>query len=154
VLTPGALVNPTGTRWPMVNQMPPLGALLTAPASARAHVSVVLNGWQMRHLADECQAVVSELVANAVNASTAPTGEPVYVGGHMAIVTLRLLSDGSWVLAEVWDEAPGVPAPRRAASDAENGRGLQLVDALTRGRWGWQAVTSRTKVVWAELAAG
>jgi hypothetical protein len=78
----------------------------------------------------------------------------LYVGGHLATVTLRLLSDRRRVIAEVWDEAPGFPAPRRAGSAEESGRGLQLVDALTGGRWGWQAVTSGTKVVWAELAAG
>jgi hypothetical protein len=54
----------------------------------------------------------------------------------------------------VWDEAPGFPAPRRAVATAESGRGLQLVDALTRGRWGWQATGTQAKVVWAELSSG
>lgn len=70
----------------------------------------------------------------------------------MAVVRLRLLSDGLRLLAEVWDQAPGFPAPRRAHAIDEHGRGLQLVDALTRGRWGWQAVDARAKVVWAELS--
>jgi hypothetical protein len=72
----------------------------------------------------------------------------------MSVIRLRLLSDGMRVLIEVWGQAPGFPAPRGVPSDAEDGRGLQLVDALTRGRWGWQAVDVRAQVVWAELAAG
>lgn len=47
----------------------------------------------------------------------------------------------------------GVPAPQRATSDAEAGRGLNLIDALTAGRWGWQPGQGPVKVVWAELAA-
>lgn len=151
MITPSTLANSTAMRWPLVSTMPPLGALPTAPASARAHVGAVLPGWHLDGLTGDCQLVVSELVTNAVQASTTPTGEPVYIGGRMAVVRLRLLSDGLRVLAEVWDQAPGFPAPRRARGDTENGRGLQLVDALTRGRWGWQAVDAKAKVVWAEL---
>jgi anti-sigma regulatory factor (Ser/Thr protein kinase) len=143
-----------GTAWPLVSALPPLGALTTAPASARAHVGAVLPGWHLADLTDACQAVVSELVTNALEASTGPTGELIYVDGRMPVIRLRLLSDGSHVLIEVLDQAPGFPAPRRAASDAEDGRGLQLVDALTRGRWGWQAVDIHAKVVWAELTGG
>jgi hypothetical protein len=153
VSVPANLASGTVARWPLVSAMPPLGALVTAPASARAHVGAVLPGWHLASLIDTCQAVVSELVTNAVQASAAPAGDPAYAGGHMAVVRLRLLSDGSRVLAQVWDQAPGFPAPRRAASGDEDGRGLQLVNAMTRGRWGWQAVDSQAKVVWAELSA-
>jgi hypothetical protein len=71
----------------------------------------------------------------------------------MAVVRLRLLSDGLSVLAEVWDQAPGLPRPRPAHPGDENGRGLHLVDTLTRGRWGWRAVSTQAKVVWAELTS-
>jgi anti-sigma regulatory factor (Ser/Thr protein kinase) len=154
VIIPSALANGSAARWPLVSAMPPLGAVVSAPGSARAHVRAVLPGWHLDHLTETCQVVVSELVTTAVNASTAPMGGPVYVDGRMAVVRLRLHSDGLRVLAEVWDQAPGFPAPRRARSDTENGRGLQLVDALTRGRWGWQAVGAQAKIVWAELVAG
>jgi hypothetical protein len=154
VITPAGLANGAVTRWPLVSALPPLGALTTAPASARAHVGAVLPGWHLADLTDVCQFVVSELVTNALEASTGPTGELIYVDGRMPVIRLRLLSDGSRVLIQVLDQASGFPAPRRAASDAEDGRGLQLVNALTRGRWGWQAVDSRAKVVWAELTGG
>jgi hypothetical protein len=56
----------------------------------------------------------------------------------MPVVRVYLFSDGVRLLIEVWDQATGFPALRRPASDAEAGRGLHLVDALTGGRWGWQ----------------
>jgi hypothetical protein len=71
----------------------------------------------------------------------------------MCTVRVRLFSDGSTVLIEVWDQASGYPAPRRAAGCDGDGRGLQLVDAVTCGRWGWQPGQGPAKVVWAELAA-
>jgi hypothetical protein len=40
---------------------------------------------------------------------------------------------------------PGVPA-----WDADAGRGLFIVDALTAGRWGWFAADTG-KCVWAEI---
>jgi hypothetical protein len=153
VIIPSALADGTAARWPLASVMPPLAALATAPASARAHVHAVLPAWHQASLAHDTATVVSELVTNAVQASTTPAGEPAYTGGRIAVVRLRLLSDGQRVLAEVWDQAPGVPAPRRAGSGDENGRGLQLVNALTRGRWGWQPAGSQPKIVWAELSA-
>jgi anti-sigma regulatory factor (Ser/Thr protein kinase) len=126
--------------WPLASVMPVLGALSTAPASARAHVHVTLADWQLSELVETGQLVVSELVTNALEASTAPTGEPVYVGGQMAVIGLRLHSNRSRLLIEVYDMAPGSPVLRNAASDAESGRGMHLVDALTRGRWGWHRV--------------
>jgi hypothetical protein len=152
--TPAGLANGSAVRWPLASVLPPLGALTTAPASARAHIGAVLPGWQLADLTDVCQAVVSELVTNALEASTGPAGELIYMDGRMPLIRLRLLSDGSRVLAEVWDQAPGFPVPRRAASDSESGRGLHLVDAMTRGRWGWRPTQGRPgKVVWAELTA-
>ena len=97
--------------------------------------------------------VVSELTTNAVEASTGPTGRLLYVNGRMPVVRVCLFSDGERLLIEVWDQAMGFPALRRAASDAEDGRGLHLIDALSRGQWGWQPGQGPAKVVWAELAA-
>ena len=84
-------------------------------------------------------------------------GAPMrYTGGRIAVVRLRLLSDGQRVLAEVWDQAPGFPAPRRAGRGDENGRGLQLVDALTRGHGGWQPARqpAQDHIRWLRTATG
>jgi len=51
---------------------------------------------------------------------------------------------------EVTDlSGPGVPEPRRARSDAEDGRGLHLVAHLA-ARWGWRRRGGRT-VTWFEM---
>jgi anti-sigma regulatory factor (Ser/Thr protein kinase) len=131
--------------------MPPLGALPTAAAAARAHVRTVLKSWSVGgDLAYDVETVVSELVANGVNASTGPDGSPLYADGRMLVLWLRLLADGTTLRAEVWDEAPGVPLPRRAGQGAVSGRGLdQVVDALS-AQWGWFPAQSG-KCVWSEF---
>jgi anti-sigma regulatory factor (Ser/Thr protein kinase) len=153
VIIPNGLAAAPGTAWPMSSMLPPMGALASAPGTARAHVRAVLAGWRLADLTEVCELVVSELATNAVEASTGPTGRPLYGGGRMPVVRVCLFSDGARLLIEVWDQAMGVPALRRAAGDAEAGRGLHLVDAVTRGRWGWQPGQAPAKVVWAQLAA-
>jgi anti-sigma regulatory factor (Ser/Thr protein kinase) len=130
--------------------MPPLGALPTAAAATRSHARTVLKAWGVgRELTDDVATVVSELVTNSVNASTGPDGRPLYVDGRMLLVWLRLSTDGTTLRAEVWDEAPGVPARRAAGGDDVSGRGLELVDALSAG-WGWFPAQSG-KCSWAEF---
>jgi len=67
-----------GAAWPESSVMPPLAALPTASSAARAHVRVTLATWRMSGLADAPEFVVSELVANAVNASADGDGTPRY----------------------------------------------------------------------------
>ena len=54
------------------------------------------------------------------------------------------------IRVEVTDlSGPGMPEPRPAGGDAEDGRGLQLVASLA-ARWGWRRRGGRT-VTWFEL---
>jgi anti-sigma regulatory factor (Ser/Thr protein kinase) len=151
MIIPKDLAGAPGVAWPMSSVLPPMGALTSAPGTARAHVRAVLAGWGLAELTEDCELVLSELATNAVEASTGPTGRLLYVNGRMPVVRVCLFSDGVRLLIEVWDQAMGFPALRRPASDAEAGRGLHLVDALTGGRWGWQPGHGPAKVVWAEL---
>jgi serine/threonine-protein kinase RsbW len=152
VIIPAALTASALNGWPLSSVMPPLGALSTAPASARAHVQVTLTGWHLEELAEAGRIVVSELVTNALRASTAPSGRPHYVDGQMAVIGLRLHSNRARLLVEVYDQAPGAPVMRHVGADAESGRGLAMIHALTAGRWGWHTVQGQPgKVVWAEL---
>jgi hypothetical protein len=133
--------------------MPPLAALPTASSAARAHVRATLATWRMCGLADSLELVVSELVANGVNASADGDGTPRYVEGRMPVIWLCLLTDGARLVAEVWDQAPGVPVRLSADCDDESGRGLNLVDMITGSRWGWHPARSGLgKCVWAEFA--
>jgi anti-sigma regulatory factor (Ser/Thr protein kinase) len=153
VIIPSGWVAAPGIAWPLSSALPPMGALTSAPGTARAHVRAVLPGWGLADLIEVCQLVVSELTTNAVKASNGPGGRLHYVNGRMPVVRVCLLSDGSRVLVEVYDQAPGVPVLRDAGVDAESGRGLPMVHALTVGRWGWQTAPAQPgKRVWAALS--
>ena len=66
-------------------------------------------------------------------------------------ITLRLLASEKSLIIEVWDHSPLDLEPHQADAEAECGRGLTVVAALS-DRWGWDRTGYRRKVVWAELA--
>jgi hypothetical protein len=74
MIVPAAL--DTNTRWPLLSTLPPLAALPTAPATARAHVNAVLTGWQMDAQVDVAELVASELVTNALGRRARPRAAP------------------------------------------------------------------------------
>ncbi len=94
----------------------------------------------MSGASDTVALVVSELTTNAIAASRANEGGPFPV-------LLRMLSDRSEILILVRDESPQPPGRMNPAEDDEAGRGLMLVEAVSK-RWDWYAVP-RGKVVWA-----
>jgi anti-sigma regulatory factor (Ser/Thr protein kinase) len=132
-------------RWPLRSQLE-LGALAGAVPCARLHARQLLWEWGLAELAETAELLVSELVTNGVKASQAmEPGLPV---------RLRLSSDKSEVLIEVWDGNPRPPAPRDAELASEDGRGLFLVATLSE-RWNWHSSQERGgKVVWAVVAPG
>ena len=86
--------------------------------------------------------VACELATNALKASQSlPEIRPF---------ALCLRSDRKRLLIEVWDHSPREPRSALAGGDAEGGRGLLVVEALS-ARWGYQRTGYSTKVVWAEL---
>lgn len=97
---------------------------------------------------DAALIIVSELVTNAVDAGRRLD--------RLSTVGLSLRLFPGYLLAEVADSSPETPfLVEEADVLSEHGRGLQLVDALTDGRWGWfrwHASPGR-KVVWARLVA-
>ena len=96
-----------------------------AAAGARDFARKALAGYPA---ADDAVLALSELVSNAVLHSK--SGRP---GGTLEV---RLTVTAASVLAEVLDEGPlGVPAVTSRETFAERGRGLVLVEALTRA-WG------------------
>jgi anti-sigma regulatory factor (Ser/Thr protein kinase) len=121
-----------------------LDALPTAPGIARGHVGKVLREWGLEEFIEATEMVVSELVTNAARA-TQETQWP----GRQPPVLLWLLSDGSRVLALVWDGIARPPQPREAAQDDESGRGLAIVDALSADWACYPAADRGGKVTWA-----
>ena len=120
-----------------------LAPLPTAVPCARLHAIHVLHEWGLRDLAGDAEMIVSELITNAIDASTLLPERPP--------VSLWLLVTGKSLVIEVWDHSPLDLESREADADAECGRGLTVVAALA-DRWGWERTGHHRKVVWAELA--
>ena len=127
-----------------------LGALPKAVPDARQHVRQMLAKWERAELAGTAEAVVSEIVTNAVQAASRPESGPGRAGQAPA-VCLWLEGTGRGVRIEVWDNGTGRPQRREPDPDAESGRGLLLVEALSEG-WGCLVPTGwHGKIVWAQI---
>ena len=118
----------------------PLDAL--AARRARRMVADMLGAWHLdgSGLLDDTQLIVSELVTNA------------YLHGASGI-GLEMRMDGGELEVAVRDGSAVVPRPRSAAPDAESGRGLAILAAIT-DNWGVNQEPGGGKRVWARLPAG
>ncbi len=111
---------------------------LTAPGAAPWATRATLRQWALARLVEPVTLVVSELVTNAVRHGRPP-------------VWLRLLRREHGVRVAVHDEDPATPAGGPASQEAENGRGLAIVQALAVDS-GCSDVPGDGKIVWAEVA--
>ncbi len=139
-----------GTAWPHQSFLE-LGALSTAAPCARLHSTLVLWEWQLGALVRTAGLIVSELVGNAVQASAGLTGSRF--AGHWAPgtppVRMWLSADDHRVVIQVWDGSDRPPVPQPVEPEADSGRGLLLVGALS-AEWGcYTPEKSSGKVVWA-----
>ncbi|MEC3997855.1 ATP-binding protein [Actinacidiphila sp. DG2A-62] len=107
---------------------------------ARRLLAVQLAAWDLRQVVDDAELVVSELVTNAIAHAHPPVG-------RLIATRFERLADG--VRIEVHDAGGSKPRPRRASTEEESGRGLELVDALTGGAWGVSDRDGPGKLVWA-----
>ena len=140
------MVPPVSTPayWPLRSHLE-LGALTSAVPCARLHVRQVVWEGGFSHLAEDAEILVSELLTNAVKASSSPDGA--------GVVVLRLLANRERLLIEVWDHNPDDPQPRQADAESESGRGFSVIEALS-SRWGFRRLSYSVKVVWCELLIG
>ena len=141
-----------GTAWPHQSFLE-LGALPTAAPCARLHSTLVLWEWQLGALVRTAGLVVSELVGNAVQASAGLTGSRF--AGHWTPgtppVRMWLSADDHRVVIQVWDGSDRPPVPQPVEPEADSGRGLLLVGALS-AEWGcYTPEKSSGKVVWAVI---
>jgi hypothetical protein len=128
-----------------------LAALPTAAPCARLHTTLVLWEWDLGTLVQTAALVVAELVSNAVQASLGLTGSRF--AGHWAPgtppVRIWLSADEERVVIQVWDGSDRPPVPQPVEPEADSGRGLLLVGALS-AEWGcYTPDKSSGKVVWA-----
>lgn len=109
-------------------------------AGLRHVLGTHLGLWGLHSVVDAAQLCVSELVTNVMR----------HVGRGTP-TTLAVSMNGTYVRIEVHDpDTHALPTLVRAGVEAETGRGMQLVDALT-DRWGVELLAGK-KVTWCELA--
>lgn len=114
---------------------------------ARKLVHTACAAWELEPLAEPAALIVTELVANAARHTRSR---------HVHIVIDR--PSQNFVRVAVVDRSAEAPELRSADPDAENGRGLLLVDAYA-DRWGYDLLGCSAarapwgKRVWAELRA-
>jgi len=126
-------------QWPLATYLE-LGALPTAPACARGHVRAITLEWGLRAVADTAELLTSEIVTNAVQAAgrlRTPTPP---------VIRIWVTSDRYSLVICVWDVSDDMPIRQHAALDQASGRGLMLVEALSKD-WGAHRQTGG-KIVW------
>ena len=109
-----------------------------SPGVARRWVFATLVDWGWSGDEDEVVLAVSELVTNAM----------LHAGGPIQL-TMSCQDGDLWV--SVHDDGVGRVTQRRLDDEATNGRGLQMLDQLSRS---WGVITEPDgKHVWFELSA-
>jgi anti-sigma regulatory factor (Ser/Thr protein kinase) len=109
-------------------------------ASRQAHrvLEWALRDWRIDgDAADNARIVLSELVTNALTHS-------------LDVFRLALCLNGDQILLEVWDRADGLPRVGLPDGLAVNGRGMYLVDTLSK-EWGVRPEEDGGKTVWAKV---
>lgn len=145
-LAPGV---PLASGWPLRSHLE-LGAFPSAVPCARLHARHVMREWGLATLADTVELLVSEILTNAVRASASLPGgrRNGTAGADIPTVRLWLAANQQWVLIQVWDSCQSKPQRQEPALDAEGGRGLLLVQALST-EWGEYVADGWTgKIVW------
>ena len=129
-----------------------LAAVATAASCSRLFVRSTLKSWHLDHLADDAELLVSELVTNAVTMTGITEPSPSWpMLADLALIQVRLVVLGDGLVIEVWDQNSTLPIARDEEDlDAEGGRGLLIVKALSR-RWGFYRAEGGGKWVWCEL---
>jgi anti-sigma regulatory factor (Ser/Thr protein kinase) len=160
---PASSTPPHGT-WPLRTHLA-LGVLPTAVPCARLHARHLLRDWNLGGLAETVELIVSELVTNAIRISARADGAQPGYGERapLGCVLLWLSCDRRRVLVEVGDSSPRPPVVTKADPNAESGRGLPLVEAVSLA-WGYYYPAAGSadseqrqmarKIVWALAGPG
>ncbi|KOV58219.1 hypothetical protein ADK64_37195 [Streptomyces sp. MMG1121] len=116
----------------------PLKRDLTSVRQARRLVTAQLADWDLAETADTAELLVSELVTNALRHTRGP-------------LRLNLQVRRGRLRCEVEDTDSAAPVRRVVDTDAEGGRGMELLDLLAEAWGGTRTATGKT--VWFELPA-
>ena len=123
-----------------------LVTLPTSPFWARRYTRTFLGSCRgiSQDTAQAAELLVSELVTNAVRFA----GDPARAGTSLVSLSLRHFREH--LLIEVYDSDDTPPALSRPGDDAESGRGLMLVSALSK-EWSYFLPPGGGKVVYCVL---
>jgi len=126
-----------------------LATMPSAPFWARRQTRAALRSWQFwPETIDTAELLVSELVTNAVRYASPETP---HHAGKIAQISLTLRHIGDRLIIEVSDPDPRPPMLAEPELEAEGGRGLMLVRALSK-EWNYYLPPSGGKVVYCVLA--
>ena len=110
---------------------------------ARLQVRAALGSRGLGEYADDAEIITSELVTNAV--------QHLCDNGTKTLqVTITYAKSPAAVTIAVSDSSPHGPVRRDTTAGSEQGRGLQIIEALSV-RWGWRQ-EGGGKVIFAVLA--
>ncbi|SHK57024.1 ATP-binding protein [Actinacidiphila paucisporea] len=107
---------------------------------ARHDLRFVLHAWSLGDLAERAELILSELLTNAVRHTDPSPDREIETRYELLPAGVRI---------EVHDADERWPTRQDTAADAETGRGLALVDALTSASWGVSTREGIGKLVWA-----
>lgn len=110
---------------------------------ARRELRRNLRAWGLGEPAESAELVLSELLTNAVQHARSPRGRLVETPYERTHHGVRI---------EVHDANETWPVLQKPSADAESGRGLALVDVLTRTLWGVSEGEGVGKLIWALIA--
>jgi anti-sigma regulatory factor (Ser/Thr protein kinase) len=123
------------------------GVTARTPWMNRRMVRFLLTGWGApESLTTDAELVVSELTTNAVRFGSARPPKQ----DHVPAITLGVWYAPGLAVIEVSDDNGKPPEIRAAGPESETGRGLQLVQHLSR-EWSWYHPRPGRKTVYAVL---
>src|SRR3954470_9691967 len=123
-----------------VRDLPPE---VESPGIARNVTKDTLSGWSLGEFYDDAAVVVSELVTNAIRYGLRP--------GARDPLRLVLIRYEYQLVCMVTDPADTAPTMQEPDYVAETGRGLHIIEAMSRA-WGWTPLLGGGKAVWASFS--
>jgi two-component sensor histidine kinase len=115
--------------------------------AARDFAHATLSQWDACVLFDDAAVVISELVTNAVRYGLRAGLDRSAPDARVEVVLLHRMT---CIVCVVTDPNPGPPVRLEPDFAAETGRGLCVVESLSR-QWGWTPLEAGRKAVWASL---
>lgn len=114
-----------------------------SPGIARNVTKATLSGWCLDRFYDDAAVVVSELVTNAIRYGLCPDARD-----PLRLVLVRYERQLVCMVTDPADTAPRMQEPDWVA---ETGRGLHVIEAISRA-WGWTPLLGGGKAVWASFS--